>query len=232
MSSTSSAAPALADGAALDDYDVVVFDCDGVLLDSNALKSQAFRKVLEQHGYAEDEISAFIEFQRRNFGTSRYRLFEAVAAGQFGPIRGIPCDQLVADFGVLCRTGYLEQPETPGMRDALVRAGADGRTLYVVSGSDQAELIEVLTERGFASDFAQIFGSPTTKVDNMRKVRALHADAARVLFVGDAEADMNAALETGADFLFMAAFSTVRPTLEKRAREAGCVVIEDLRELR
>lgn len=220
----------------LDAYDVVVFDCDGVLLDSNDLKTALFRAVLASHGFPPAEIEAFSAFQSTNFGLSRYRLFQAVLDGRFGEARAVPIETLLADFGRRCREGYLTQPETPGMRDALARAGRGGRPLYVVSGSDEDELRDVLGARGLAGPFADIYGSPTTKADNLTRVRAHRraaggSDGERMLFVGDAFADLRAARETGADFLFMAGFSTVRPDLEPEARATGCGVIEDLRDL-
>lgn len=220
----------------LDAYDVVVFDCDGVLLDSNAFKTQAFAEVLREAGYPEPEIEAFVRFQRANFGLSRYRLFEALLEGRFGPKRPVALDALLAAYGRRCRAGYLEQAETPGMRAALSRAGAGGRPLYIVSGSDETELRQVLARRELAPEFAAIYGSPATKPENLARVRRHHAflgssAGARILFVGDAVADMEAAERQGADFLFMARFSTVRETLEPRARAAGWPVIEDLTEL-
>lgn len=212
-------------------YDVVVFDCDGVLLDSNNFKSGIFRDVLAAHGYPESEIDAFTDFQKRNFGTSRYRLFQAVVDGQFGEVRKVSCDALIAAFGEMCHSGYVEQAESPGLRASLDRAQSDGRALYVVSGSDEEELRAVFAARGLTGYFREIYGSPRTKDENMRLVRDAHPPQSRILFVGDAEADMNAARAAGADFIFMARYSQVRDTLEPRARDAGYVVIEDLREL-
>lgn len=214
-----------------DEYDVIVFDCDGVLLDSNDLKTRTFANVLRAHGFSDDQVAAFTDYQRRNFGTSRYRLFQAVVDGEFGAADHVTLDQLIDDFGVQCSAGYLEQPETPGLADALDRAAAGGRLLYIVSGSDEAELRSVFDQRGLSGRFTAIYGSPTTKIDNMRRVLADRPAGDRVLFIGDADADMRAAESVGADFLFMAGFSTVRDTLEPAARAADWHVIENLQEL-
>lgn len=216
-------------------YDAVIFDCDGVILDSNSLKTGVFRQVLEANGYPPDEVDAFSTHQQNNFGTSRYRLFETLLEGRFGPKREVTLERLLEDFSLGCKAGYVLQPETPGLIAALDRA-AEVAALYVVSGSDEVELRDVLALRGLAPRFADVFGSPANKVENIARVRAhLHASGGpadpRLLFVGDAEADMNAALASDSDFVFMAAFSTVRKTLEPKVRAHGLPVIEDLREL-
>jgi phosphoglycolate phosphatase-like HAD superfamily hydrolase len=217
-------------------YDVVVFDCDGVLLDSNDLKTAVFRAVLEAHDFSPATIEAFGAFQRANFGTSRYRLFQALVDGRFGEQRPVDLATFLADFGTRCRKGYVEQPETAGMRGALARAGQDRRPLYVVSGSDESELRDVFAERSLDAFFADVYGSPATKVENIVRVREHRrqhggGDTERILFVGDAEADMKAAEESGADFVFVARYSTVREAMLAKAAERGHRVIEDLQSL-
>lgn len=217
-------------------YDVVVFDCDGVLLDSNDLKTAVFKAVLEAHDFSPAAIAAFGAFQRANFGTSRYRLFQALIDGRFGEQRPVDLATLLADFGARCRMGYVEQPETAGMRGALHRAGRGNRPLYVVSGSDESELRDVFAERSLGALFADVYGSPATKVENIARVREHRrqrggGDAERMLFVGDAEADMKAAEEGGADFVFVARYSTVREEMLMKAAERGHRIIEDLHAL-
>lgn len=119
------------------------------------------------------------------------------------------------------------------MRDALVRAGRDRRPLYVVSGSDESELRDVFAERSLIASFAAVYGSPATKVENIDRVRAHRRqngghDAERMLFVGDAEADMKAAEQGGADFVFVARYSTVREQMLAKSAERGHRIIEDL----
>ncbi|WP_294260875.1 HAD family hydrolase [uncultured Sphingomonas sp.] len=232
---TPAAEPQPAPGAVLADYDVVAFDCDGVLLDSNRFKIDLFVEVLRAEGISEPVVAAFSAFQSTNFGTSRYRLFEFLEAGRFGDAGGVTAAHMLAAFGEACFAGYLATAEAPGLRDALVRAGGDGRSLYVVSGSDEAELRRVLEARGLASAFAQVLGSPANKTQNLTMIReretARLGRAPRILFVGDAFADLAGADDVGADFLFAAAMSTVRPALEARIRQRGLPMIEDLREL-
>ena len=52
----------------------VIFDCDGVILDSNNFKTKLFKDVLGD--YPSDEVESFSDFQKKSFGLSRYKLFE------------------------------------------------------------------------------------------------------------------------------------------------------------
>ena len=55
-------------------YKQVVFDCDGVILDSNNIKSKAFEDSLK--GENDQLISEFIDYHKKNGGVSRFLKFE------------------------------------------------------------------------------------------------------------------------------------------------------------
>jgi phosphoglycolate phosphatase-like HAD superfamily hydrolase len=213
----------------------VIFDCDGVLLDSNQLKINAFRQTLTINGFDEQAIAAASVWQSKSFGMSRYHLFKEMMNGRFGVPPEVTVERLLADFGDLCAEGYLAVPEVPGLRETLL-ALAGYANLYVVSGSDQEELRSIFHRRNLAEHFVSVFGSPRTKIENIDLVLKSHHEAfgvmpRNVLFVGDAVADLDAAVATGCSFAFMAPYSTVKDVMLHRAKEEGFPVIQDLREL-
>ena len=55
-------------------YKQVIFDCDGVILNSNDIKSNAFARSLidEDKGL----VKQFIEYHKKNGGVSRFKKFE------------------------------------------------------------------------------------------------------------------------------------------------------------
>lgn len=214
----------------------VVFDCDGVLLDSNELKSACFREVLETAGFAAEDVARFVTYQRANFGTSRYRLFETLLGWELQLRPPIDHAALLAAYAGLLRGRYVTTPATPGMRE-VVGALAARMPLYVVSGSDEAELRGVLAERGDAVHFRTVLGSPTPKADNLAQVLGELAtrdgvtEPEDVVFVGDAEADFKAARLLGTRFVYMDHFSTAQARMRQLAAEHGFPVITDLRGL-
>ncbi|NJM23241.1 MAG: hypothetical protein HC907_33605 [Richelia sp. SM1_7_0] len=48
----------------------IIFDCDGVIFDSNALKTAAFREVLA--AYPQEVVDKFIVYHQKTGGISRY----------------------------------------------------------------------------------------------------------------------------------------------------------------
>lgn len=213
----------------------IVFDCDGVLLDSNELKTACFREVLEAAGYDAGDIARFVEFQRASFGMSRYRLFEALLDWELAVRPPLDRDDLLARYAEALGGRYTSCAATPGMRDVVAALAAD-IPVYIVSGSDQAELRGVMAERGDASMFRLILGSPTNKFDNLTLVledlaRIAPTDPRDVVFVGDAEADMTAARKAGMGFVYMDGFSAAQARMRALAAEHGTPLINDLRGL-
>ena len=58
----------------IQDYELIIFDCDGVLLNSNAIKSNAFKYACSNFG--EFFSNQFVEYHKRNGGISRYSKFQ------------------------------------------------------------------------------------------------------------------------------------------------------------
>ncbi len=207
---------------------VIVFDCDGVLLDSNELKSDCFALALREAGCAEADIARFRDHERANFGTSRQRLFDTYLGWDLFRRPAQDRDGLVALYAAQLRGRYVACAATPAMREVVAALGRP----HIVSGSDQAELREVLAERGDAGLFGRILGAPIGKAEHLATLLAGEGlPPSAMLFVGDAEADFRAAAATGCRFAYMDRFSTAQPRMRALQQEHGFPMIQDLRDL-
>ena len=55
----------------LSNYKMIIFDCDGVILDSNEAKSEAFRSCLAHEDRV--HVDEFITYHEKNQGISRFK---------------------------------------------------------------------------------------------------------------------------------------------------------------
>lgn len=210
----------------LSEYRVLLFDCDGVVIDSNRLKTDAFREVLAEHG--PELVEQFVEYHRQNGGVSRYakmrHFFTHMAKVPDAQVRA---DAAVAAFSAESRRRMVDAPLVPGVESVLRSASVPA---YIVSGADQAELRHVFATRGMANLFEDILGSPTPKDETMRRL----VDAGKVpepaVFFGDARKDMEVAEEAGADFVFVCGVSDWADG-EAICAGRGHTVIRDFRTL-
>ena len=187
-------------------YDYAVFDCDGVILDSNRLKTEAFARALE--GDSEKYVDKMIAYHKANGGVSRYKKFRYYFQ-EINPHEDVEknAKKAISRFAEIVYEGLMKCDYITGAVDFIKQVKEKGLQLFVVSGSDQEELREVFSKRGIASLFIAIYGSPFTKIENMNKVIAKVDAQKRGIFFGDSKLDMEAAEEFGLDFIFVSGAS-------------------------
>ena len=178
---------------------VIVFDCDGVLLESVAVKTCAFERLGALFGaVAADKL---LHYHKSHGGVSRYKKFEwlyrEVLGREITPEESVDLGRRFAEivFDEVCRC-----PLVPGVEETL--DCRYGRTpLYVCSGAPHEELNAGLQARGLARWFTEICGTPPAKAELLRDI-VLRAGVApsEVFMVGDSVTDLRAAEEVGTLF--------------------------------
>lgn len=177
----------------------LVFDCDGVILDSVPVKTRAFARLAEPFGA--EAVDRFVMYHTVHGGVSRYKKFEWFFDAVVGrPITQEESIQWGRRFAGYALDEVRRCPLIPGVMDVLEQW--HGRLpLYVCSGAPQEELDLVLQERGLSHFFVGIHGSPPAKARLLRDIVTRAAILPEeALMVGDAVTDRNAAEEVGTLF--------------------------------
>ena len=207
----------------------IIFDCDGVIFDSNALKTAAFREVLI--AYPQELVDKFIVYHQTNGGISRYVKLRAFFTDFLKTsVDEEKLQKFLDDFGSSCQRLYQQADLTPGCITVLETLSKH-IPLYVASGSDEAELQQVFAGRDLDKYFNGIYGSPKTKQDCVTEIIRKLDSHEEVIFVGDAESDWKAAKGANIRFMFMAKFSDAANLMQQKARENNFLVINTLEEL-
>lgn len=211
----------------------LIFDCDGVVLESNRLKTEAFR--LAAGPYGDAAADALVAYHVANGGVSRYVKFAHFLdhiAPRHAPGRDGPgLQSLLSAYAEAVRAGLLSCAVAEGL-DALRAATPQARWM-IVSGGDQSELREIFAVRDIAGYFdAGIFGSPDTKHEILARELASGTIRRPALFLGDSRLDHEAATQAGIGFIFVADWSewTEGATLAKTEGFAMTPRLADLLE--
>ncbi len=209
--------------------DCLLFDCDGIVFDSNGFKQQAMQHALFDRSPVERRAMA--EYWRAHGGQSRFAKFRHFFT-QIAPVEDIEASVAVAveRFGGFSRAAYDHvRPLPEALR--LSRAVGPARC-YVASGAAQDELEEVFASKGLSGHFARVLGSPTPKLELVRGVLEEGGYAPeRTVLIGDGAIDFRVCQELHLHFVFVARFSEWQGALEQLEGAEPVSWAEDWQEL-
>ena len=176
-----------------------VFDCDGVLLDSNRAKSEAFYRAALPYG--DDAARQLVAFHRTAGSISRRERIEHFFTDilKREPDEG-EVDAVVEAVDAGVREGVFNAPKMPGVEQYLETV--KGRKV-VVSGVHKRELVSILEAQGLSEYFADVWGGPRRKSENLK--RAINAGVIELpaVYYGDTEDDCRAAGAAGLEFVYV-----------------------------
>jgi phosphoglycolate phosphatase-like HAD superfamily hydrolase len=214
----------------LDEYQVYIFDCDGVILDSNRLKVSAMRQSLQGlQRFAESEIDQCVQFFAENFGKSRFFHIRHFV-GNILTLSQADADQyyeaLLGQYSAACKQLYLEAGIAPGFIEYITALEGDK---YVASGSAQDELRWVFQQRGLDVWFRAIYGSPTPKNEIVANIVNSHPGK-KIVLIGDSVSDFNASAANNVNFVYYGKFSLVNEAMLNLAAEHRFPVLNDFQQ--
>ncbi len=188
------------------DFDAYIFDCDGVILDSNKIKGNAFKHVLKE--FPDQCTDKFLKYHYDNGGLSRYLKFKFFFEEIYKVDDIDKCIQEYSyKFSKIVKKELIDSPLVPGILNFLKLLDENNKPCYVNSGSEQNELQEVLLKKNLINYFKLILGSPNSKFENNEIIFNHLNDFERVVFFGDSRNDFVAAKNFNIDFVFVSEFS-------------------------
>lgn len=195
-----------------------VFDCDGVLIDTNGVKSRAFYEAALPYG--EDAAQQLVAYHQRagSIGRdARWRYFfseilhKAPTPEEFAEAMKRTSDMV--------RDGTAAAALLPGVREYLERLGPE--RCVVVSGIEQFELNGILMAHDLSRYFWGAWGGPRTKGVLLRDLLHTRDIELPAVYLGDTEDDLLCARNAGLDFVWVRGCS----------EWSGVRTIEDFREM-
>lgn len=178
----------------------LVFDCDGVLLDSVPVKTRAFARLAEPYG--PEARDRFVMYHTVHGGVSRYRkfawFFNEVLGRDITPEESRAWGEKFAEYAF---DEVRKCSLIPGAQETLT-AWHGKLPMYVCSGAPREELQIILNERKLAQFFDGIYGSPPAKVELLKEIIKSQPSLVpdETLMVGDAITDEDAAEQAGSLF--------------------------------
>lgn len=190
-------------------YKTIVFDCDGVVLDSNIVKTEAYFRTAKNLGANDAQAQALVDYHVKLGGISRYHKFEWYLREV---LRQAVTEQaiqtLLDEFSKELEVGLMTCAEAEGLEQ--LRQETPNANWMILSGGDQQEIRTLFARRDLAKYFdGGLFGSPDNKDEVLAREKASGNIQLPALFIGDSKYDFEAAHRAGLDFVFMSNWTEV-----------------------
>ena len=178
-------------------YNSFIFDFDGVIIDSNNIKKSAIGESV-QGVLSDQKANEFVDY--------------------FVGLNGVPREEKIAKYVPKERYEYvLNKYESiidiklknanliSGVRSFICTISRLKKGMIVLSGGTQAEVFNLLVDRGLSENFDGVYGGPKNKEENLQ---GLSLDKP-VLYFGDSEVDYLVSKNNGFDFVFVYGSSNI-----------------------
>lgn len=177
----------------------VIFDCDGVILDSADIKTKAFRKLFLQYP---DKVDQIVDYHIQNMGVSRYVKFRHIYKDILGlPLPAEEEKRLGNKFSEIALNEILNTPFIPGAFE-FISLNYKKFSLFIASGTPQEELDLIVDKRKISPYFKEIWGSPPSKNEITADILSRNPWTRKeVVFVGDSDTDLKVAEDVGIAFI-------------------------------
>lgn len=183
------------------DFEVILWDFDGVIIESNTIREFGFREVLKEFDPA--HVEQLIDFHNANGGWSRYVKFRYFYEEILG--RSVS-EELIQELSIrfscimiekLSNTDYLIEDTLRFIENMY----SNGKEMHIVSGSDVGELKKLCAHLKLSDYFLSINGSPTSKVELVKNiVQSKGYSKDDFCLIGDSVNDYEASLRNSITF--------------------------------
>ncbi|MDD5045091.1 MAG: HAD-IA family hydrolase [Candidatus Omnitrophica bacterium] len=178
----------------------IVFDFDGVLVESVDIKTNAFARLFEGEGA--EIVKQVVDYHLNHTGVSRFekfRYFYKVLLKR--ELTEQKFKELCERFSVLVVEEVVKAPYVKGGKEFLDRY-SNTYKCFVASATPQREIEDIIEKRKMGRYFAGIHGAPKLKSEAVKEIiEGNRLSAAEIVYVGDAMSDYSAAKDNGVRFI-------------------------------
>ena len=157
----------------------IIFDFDGVILNSVNLKTKAFYELYSRYGSnVAEEVK---NYHIKNGGLSRVKKFE--------------------QFEKLIANKIIKVPFIKGANKFL-KSNYKKYNFFISTGTPQKEIDEIIKAKRLEKYFINTYGSPSTKRSHIVKIiKKSNFKKKEVIFIGDSKNDFDAANKENIRFI-------------------------------
>ena len=179
----------------------IVFDFDGVLVESTEVKTQAYIKLFKhEKSHLRESI---LNYHIKNMGISRFQKVQTIYKNILRrPLSDKDLSSICKKFSDIVLDSIVASPWVEGAH-TFIQENIEKYIFFIVSGTPQDELKKILEHRKCKDYFCEALGSPKTKEILLHELmKKYQIQPNELVYVGDTETDWNAARTVGIPFIW------------------------------
>lgn len=179
----------------------IIFDFDGVILDSVSIKGEMFGALFTSFG--QEVVDQVIAYHHANGGLPRYEKFKFIHHHILN-IGYTEADsrRLSCEFETLVLDRLIQANPIAGAIEFLEFCKSNGIRASINTAAPEFEVSRVLKAKGWDHYFSFVCGNTKTKLENIRQTLNFWCfDESAILFYGDTINDSKAAAEAKVEFV-------------------------------
>jgi len=182
----------------MSDYKILIFDFDGVILNSHKVKTKTFFKIFSKYGLNVGHKARKLHL--KYMGMPRKKKINLI--NNFYLNNSLTKDELkkINDkFKIIVQNEILRMNFNKNLINFLKKKKIK---FYISTGTDQSEIIKLCKLKKISNFFIKIYGSPKTKIQHISDIiKKNNVSKKKILFIGDSITDYKAAKMKKIDFL-------------------------------
>ena len=178
----------------------IIFDFDGVILDSIPVKTEAFRKLFGD--FDKEKVDSLINYHLQNGGKSRYLKIEYF----FKNILQKDIDnnkilEYAKKYSILTKQELSNPKYLIDDSINFIKNNYKNFNMHIASGADEKDLKYICTSLEISKYFQSINGSPKEKREIVKNIlKSNHYKREETILIGDSLNDFEAAESNGIEF--------------------------------
>ena len=178
----------------------IIFDFDGVILDSVPTKTEAFRKLFEN--YAEEKVEKLIEYHIKNGGISRFvkikYFFENLLEEK---ISDKDVNYYADRYSELTKEELTNPKYIIHDAEDFIKQNHKKYNMHIASGADENDLRYICEKQELTQYFLTVNGSPIKKGEIVKNILYINDyNKNETILIGDGINDYEAANSNGIEF--------------------------------
>jgi len=178
----------------------IIFDFDGVILNSVPTKTEAFKKLFEN--YAENKVKQLIEYHIKNCGISRFVKIKYFFEDLLGEnISDVKIHEYADRYSQLTKEELTNHKYIIEDAVTFIKLNYQKYNMHVASGADENDLRFICEKQKLTQYFLTINGSPTKKSEIVKGILDVNSyNKNETVLIGDSVNDYEATKENGIEF--------------------------------